>query len=150
MALKVVLLRGCGKMLRLKDKGFTLIEILVVIIIIGILATLGMVNYSGVKERALGKEAIASLKLMAAAEKIYRMEQGGYFPVSGGGQSNLTAINNNLKLSLTNTSWNYNISGGNTTFTAYADRQGSGGYLNCLYTLTYNDTDGEPDPTNCP
>jgi general secretion pathway protein G len=48
--------------------AFTLLEFLVVIIIIGILAALALPNFGKAKEHALGKEAIANLKLMAAAE----------------------------------------------------------------------------------
>ncbi|MCM8795768.1 MAG: prepilin-type N-terminal cleavage/methylation domain-containing protein, partial [Candidatus Omnitrophica bacterium] len=59
-------------------RGFTLLELVVVIIIIGILATFGISQYIPARERALGKEAIANLKLIAAAERIYRMETGRY------------------------------------------------------------------------
>ena len=42
-------------------KSFTLIELLVVIIIVGILATLGITQYSGMVERSRGAEAKAIL-----------------------------------------------------------------------------------------
>ncbi len=130
---------------RKSQPALTLIELLIVIGIILILVGIAVPNYSKAKERALGKEAIASLKLIQAAEKIYRMEHQTYYPNSGI-ESNVTNINNNLKLFLTETNWDYNITGGSNTSTAYAYRQG----LSCLYTLTHNDTDGEPNPTNCP
>jgi len=134
-------------------KSFTLLELTVVIIIIGILAGIALPLFSKPKEYALGKEAIANLKFIAAAERFYYMERRiSYYPASGN-EANITNINNNLRLALTNASWDYNITGGSNNFTAYANRQGSGGYLNCIYNLTHNDSDGEPNPNNkswCP
>ena len=57
-------------------KGFTLLELVVVIIIIGILATLGLTQYSKVVERSRGAEArtiIGDLRKLAAS---FRLEQG--------------------------------------------------------------------------
>lgn len=91
----------------MNHKAFTLIELLIVIIIIGILASIALPNFAGMKEKALDKEAIANLKLIQGAQKIYRMETGSYYD-SGG--SNNTNINQNLKLSLpagVNSSWLY-------------------------------------------
>lgn len=133
--------------------AFTLLEILVVIIIIGILATFGIAQYYPVRERALGKEAIANLKLIAAAEKIYRMEHGKYYPGAiAASEDDVTDINDNLKLLLTETNWDYEIAGGSdNSFSAMARRQGSGGYLNCQYSLAYDDSDGEPGNNgSCP
>jgi len=62
-----------------KDKGFTLVELLIVVVIVGILAALGLPQFTKAREHAMGKEAIVNLKLIAAAEKIYRMEASAYF-----------------------------------------------------------------------
>ncbi len=115
--------------------GFTLLEILIVLVIVGILATLGFINYTGVREHAVGKEAQANLKLIAAAEKIYRLETGGYY----GPDSDIGMINTYLKLSLTGSpdrSWDYAINSATaSTFSAEAERIGSGGYLDCAYSI---------------
>jgi prepilin-type N-terminal cleavage/methylation domain-containing protein len=76
-------------------KAFTLIELLIVIIVIGILAGLGLPQYLKTKERALDDEATVNLKIIQAAEKIYHMETGVYQACA-----NNACLNNNLKLSL--------------------------------------------------
>ncbi|MBU4346466.1 MAG: prepilin-type N-terminal cleavage/methylation domain-containing protein [Candidatus Omnitrophica bacterium] len=130
----------------MKD-AFTLMEIVIVLVIIGILTTLAISQYTPGRETAMSKEAIVNLKLIAAAERIYRMETASYYP-SSGSESNIAVINTNLKLYLTETNWDYSITGGADSFTAFADRNGSGGYLDCQYSI---DADGEPNPNaSCP
>jgi prepilin-type N-terminal cleavage/methylation domain-containing protein len=99
-------------------KAFTLLELLIVIVIIGVLGTLGITNYMTAKEKALDKEAIANLKLIQSAQKIYRMESssGNYFPEGPlwWVATNIAQINTNLKLLLpagTNRNWNYCVVG---------------------------------------
>ena len=84
----------------LKRKGYTLTEILVVLVIIVTLAALAWPNYMRIKESALNREAKASLALIRAAEKIYRLEQGFYYPRPAGTTDVVSDINNYLKLSL--------------------------------------------------
>ena len=87
-------------------RGLTLIEMIIVVIIIGILATLAVPQYLSVKERALDKEAQANLAAIQAAEKNYRIEKGSYFIGFTAG------LNTNLKLMLpatTNRAWNYQV-----------------------------------------
>ncbi len=86
-------------------RGVTLLEILSVIIIIAILVALALPRFSTMKERALDKEAKANLKLIQAAEKIYRMEYAVYKSCT-----DTSEINSNLKLFLPtgdNRNWNY-------------------------------------------
>jgi len=85
-------------------------EMIVVILIIGILATLGLTHYGAYKEKTLDREAQANLRLIIAAERIYRMEISRYFPYDGGTVTAIETaggINPNLRLSLTEQNWDY-------------------------------------------
>ncbi|MDD5136681.1 MAG: prepilin-type N-terminal cleavage/methylation domain-containing protein [Candidatus Omnitrophica bacterium] len=140
---KIAVLSRRLKGARVFLRGVTLIEILVVIIIIGVLVALALPNYGPMKEHSVGKEAQASLKLIAAAEKIYRMEMGFYYPY-GGPSNDTTAINQFLRLSLYDTNWFYNVSATTGTFNAVAQRRSGA----CNYTITHTTTDPLPNP-NC-
>jgi type IV pilus assembly protein PilE len=116
----------------LKIKAYTLVEILVVLVIIGVLAALAWPNYVAIKEKTLNREAKASLALIRAAEKIYKMEQGFYYPY-GATTSTISDINNYLKLSLPESaSVNWSVSLDSTTSPnehGHATRVGSDGRI---------------------
>jgi len=63
-------------------KAFTLIELLIVIIIIGILATIAIPQYQKMVRRAKISGAIPKLKQIIDAEQVYYMEYGAYFLVN--------------------------------------------------------------------
>jgi prepilin-type N-terminal cleavage/methylation domain-containing protein len=66
-----------GKMKRkFKFAGFTLLELIIVIIILGVLAILGFTQYGKMVERARGAEAKAILGDMRKLAAAYFMEQG--------------------------------------------------------------------------
>ncbi len=110
-------------------KGFTLVEILVVLVIIGILVALALPNFTTTKEKTLDREAKATLALMRAAERIYKMEVGvNYYPYdSYTSTNNISLINTNLRLSLSATAfpnWSYSINNVSSTGTGLATRLG--------------------------
>lgn len=105
----------------LKVTGWTLIESLVVLIIIGILVGLAIPNFTRTRERALDKEAQTALRLIQAAERVYLSKYGTYWPAP-----TLADINTNLKLDLASSSWNFTVSSASqTTFTGSAPRTDS-------------------------
>jgi len=122
-------------------RSFTLLELVIVITMIGILLTLAIPKFNITKERAIAKEALANLKLVYAAEKIYRIENPNYYPSSGSKTDVVADINPNLQLSLTEVNWDYDITGGTDVFTATAART-SGPYSTCIYQITQ--TGGDP------
>jgi prepilin-type N-terminal cleavage/methylation domain-containing protein len=91
-------------------KSFTLIEIMVVIVIIGILLTIAIPKFSWRKERVLDDDAVISLKQMNSAEKFYYLEHhidtDSYYPDTGL-EDNIDNINQNLKLDLNEDNWDY-------------------------------------------
>lgn len=60
------------------QEGFTLIELLIVIAIIGILTTLLMVNFIGIRQRARDAERKSDLRQIQAALELYRADTGTY------------------------------------------------------------------------
>jgi type II secretion system protein G len=62
----------------INQTGFTLIELLVVISIIGILASLIMANFVGVKQRARDGQRKSDLKQIQVALEMYRADVGSY------------------------------------------------------------------------
>ncbi|MFH1397043.1 MAG: type II secretion system protein [Candidatus Omnitrophota bacterium] len=97
----------------MNTKGFTLLELYIVLVIISILATLSVMNFAGSTERVADREAISSLKILQSAQKGYFVEMGRYYPNSTiNNVSDIMAINNNLSVSLsnnTNRNWNYTV-----------------------------------------
>lgn len=125
--------------------GFTLFELIVVIVIMGILATLSIPTYRHTSERVLDREAIANLKALQASQKIYHIEIGHYYPAIGI-VSNITTINGNLGVLLPaggNRKWNYSVC---TDGSCQAVRNGDDGRAWCL---KIDDADGEPDSGLC-
>lgn len=105
-----------------KEKGFSLVELVIVVVIIGILATFAMPTYRNTQKKVLVNEAQSNLKLVRAAERIYRMETGGYI-----GCADTATVNNNLKLSIPGSSkWSYKVVGASASaFTAKAKGAGA-------------------------
>ena len=104
---------------------------MVVIIIIGILATFAIPNFFKAIETTKVREAISSLEQIKAGEIIYYNEEYTYWP-RGSTQSNVAIINRRLRLFLDTRELNwdyYATASARTSFTATAKRQ-SGAYVN--------------------
>ncbi len=61
-----------------KSKGFTLIELMVVIVILGILAGLVLPRFMGRTEEAKRTKARLQIENLEAALKLYKLDNGGY------------------------------------------------------------------------
>lgn len=59
-------------------KGFTLVELLIVVIIIGILTTVAVPRYTSTIERAKIGKAKSALGILMSAEKIYKGFRGSF------------------------------------------------------------------------
>ncbi len=58
--------------------GFTLIEVLVVLTVLGVLVALALPSFLGARRRAYDAAAIAYLRQAVAADEVYASEHGGY------------------------------------------------------------------------
>jgi general secretion pathway protein G len=59
-------------------KGFTIIELLVVVTIIGVLATIGMVSYQAANQRARNGRREADIEQIRSALEMYRADTSTY------------------------------------------------------------------------
>ncbi|MEQ8736724.1 MAG: type II secretion system major pseudopilin GspG [Rhodospirillaceae bacterium] len=94
--LKSILQPLCFRPLRLKpqcaatqdtcdrQRGFTLIELMVVIVIIGLLATVVVVNVLPSQDRAMTEKARADVALLEQAVEMYRLDNLTYPTVDEG------------------------------------------------------------------
>ena len=67
-----------NKNTKVKQSGFSLIEILVVLLIIGLLSTLVAVNVLPSQDRARFEKAKADIAIMGNALEMYRLERFNY------------------------------------------------------------------------
>jgi len=72
-------------------KGFTLIEVLIVVIILGILATLALPQFTKLSRRARLAEGWAGLGALRTAQAVYYMEKDTYADAIGDVDHDATA-----------------------------------------------------------
>lgn len=95
-------------------KGFTLVEVLIVVIIIGILAAIGVPQFANSIEKAKGGEARAGLGHIQTGEKVYFAENEFY-----------TNNVDDLDITLSERYWAFSISTpSSTSYTATSTRSG--------------------------
>ena len=68
------------KEMRKNQKGFTLVEIMIVVLIIGILLSIAIPNFVRAREKSMEKACIANLKTIDSAVQQYMMENKGVVP----------------------------------------------------------------------
>ena len=117
---------------RRRSWGFTLFEVLLVLVVLGVLAGIAVPMYQGTVEEARSAEAKANLQTIYMAQKVFNIDHGEYYPAGGGAKqttnaSDLKDINDNLKVDLSPNYYNLVIdstgkSGKAENYTATATR----------------------------
>jgi len=65
-------------MLNKKQTGFTIVELLIVIVVIGILAAITIVAYNGIQNRANSTHVVSLVRSYVTAISAYNAENGAY------------------------------------------------------------------------
>ena len=87
-------------MIRRNYSGFTIVELLIVIVIIGILAAITIVAYNGIQDRARVSSVSSALSQSAKKLKLYQVDNPDTYPAAAG----TNGLDNLAALGITNTS----------------------------------------------
>lgn len=139
--------------MRKNKSGFTIVELLVVIVVIGILASITVVAFNGVRARALQSEKQSKISEVRKALERFKIDNNRYPGVSEiGGSAGATLIGMSLSAVTPSNADNpsYGIEGGwlgstdkHFRYMAWPNEDGSGFTCNSgscqSYLLQYND-----------
>lgn len=65
------------------QKGFTIVELLITIVVIAILASITVVGYSGIQERARSAAWVSALSSWEQVFRLYKVDKGNYYNTGG-------------------------------------------------------------------
>ena len=105
--------------------GFTIMEILVVVIIVGIIAGFAIPNYGKSVEQGYLQDAMIQLSAIRSANQLYYAKTSTYWPPTS--DRYVSAINTSLSLNIIENGLAYECDPGgvvNQTFTCTATRTG--------------------------
>jgi len=75
-----------------RQKGFTIVELLIVIVVIGILAAITIVAYNGIQQRGRDANRNSDMKAFTTAIELYKADIGNY-PPCGSDNGGCNAVN---------------------------------------------------------
>ena len=112
--------------MRVRTRGFTLMEMMVVVVLVGIIAAFAIPNYQKTVRRGHERDMIMQLTALHGGCEIYKAKTGAYWSDDLG---NFTAINDTLQINI--------IPLDETTYDYQSPFAGSGTYR---ATATWNGT----------
>jgi len=121
-----------------KSKGFTLVELIIVIVIVAILSIVAVPMYRGYTQRAMASEGKTLLGSISSAQKVYFAEFGTFYSASGPVDSVLDVDSRSNKYFV-----NWSVTGSATGFTASTTGQAGTGVAGQTVMLDVTTT-GEP------
>lgn len=83
---------------RQRERGFTIVELLIVIVVIGILAGITVVSYSGITRRADASKAQANANSARSVAEAFNADKGYYPALAATGTDNLTTGSTSTKI----------------------------------------------------
>jgi prepilin-type N-terminal cleavage/methylation domain-containing protein len=128
-----------------RNRGFTLMELMVVVVLIGIIAGFAIPNYSKAVRKAHERDMVMQLITLHAANQIYEANAGKYLQTDCNGgppATDLDCINTRLSINIISsdgTAYSYN-STGTSTYTADADWD--------IYTILVDESPIDTNGTN--
>lgn len=92
------------------QKSFTILEIMIVVLIVGMITAFGIPRYHRAMENAQQAEIFDNLRIIYAAEQAHHAGTGHYWPTDNANYD-IIAINQNLRLNIIENGVEYSCSG---------------------------------------
>ena len=115
-----------------REQGFTLIELMIVIAIIGILAAIAIPQFSAYRKRSYNSAAQADLRNAATAQEAYYVDENSYYTGAVGGLTGSQYglfLSNNVNLTVSGSASAYTLVSFNTSGNVTYSMAGLGGTI---------------------
>ncbi len=77
------MLQNLTKMMKKGNKGFTLVELMIVVVIIGILIAIAIPIYRNIQANAEKRACQANQRIIKSQLEVYKADVGNLYPLTG-------------------------------------------------------------------